>query len=109
MIMTCTCTCIPIIMFHYIAVFLPNHLIALHKNNQTTLFQIAEQLKATADKLPKDIQDETRVAFAKLFQESSVFLLTRERFRASCASILVKHHQLFPTGWHQIALVYYGE
>ena len=96
-------------MFHYNAVFLPNHLIALHKNNQTTLFQIAEQLKATTDKLPKDIQDETRVAFTKLFQESSVFLLTRERFRASCASILVKYHQLFPTGWHQIALVYYGE
>ena len=73
------------------------------------LFQIAVQLKVMTDELPKDIQEDTRVALIKLFQETPVFLVNRESFRAICASILVKNNQLFPTGWHQIALIYYGQ
>ena len=74
----------------------------------TLLFQIAEQLKIITEELPKDIREETQVAFMKLFQETSVFIVSREKFRATCAKILVKNHQFFPTGWHQIALIYYG-
>ena len=73
------------------------------------LFQIAEQLKAITDELPKDIQEETKVAFMKLFQKTSVFTITRENIQATCASIMVKHSAHFPSGWHQIAFIYYGE
>ena len=74
-----------------------------------TVPQIAEQLKEITDKLPKDVQEETKQAFMKLFQKTSVFTMTRENVREICASILVKHSASFPSGWHQIAFIYYGE
>ena len=71
--------------------------------------QIAEHLKKIVDELPKDILEETRMTFLKLFTTESSFTVSRQRVRAICAKILVKYHHLFPSGWHQISFVYYGE
>jgi hypothetical protein len=73
------------------------------------LFQIAERLKDITDELPKDVQEETKLAFMMLFQKTSVFTISRESVQAICANILVKHNTHFPSGWHQIAFIYYGE
>ena len=77
--------------------------------SSVVLFQIAEQLKAITDKLPKDVLEETKMAFMKLFQKTSVFVIDRESIQTTCASIMVKHNTHFPSGWHQIAFIYYGE
>jgi hypothetical protein len=73
------------------------------------LFQIAERLKDITDELPKDVQEEMKLAFVMLFQKTSVFTISRENIQAICANILVKHNTHFPSGWHQIAFIYYGE
>ena len=73
------------------------------------LFQIAERLKSIGEELDKDVQKETKLEFMKLFQSTSVFTLSRENFRAACASIMTRYRERFTSGWHQIAFVYNGE
>ena len=45
----------------------------------------------------------------KLFQNTSALTVTKDSIRATCASVLLKCHHLFPSGWHQIAFVNYGK
>ena len=69
--------------------------------------QIAERLRAIGDEIDKDITDEM---LTKLFNRSrSAFTMSRGDFTSTCAGILSRFQQSFPSGWYQISFVYHGK